>query len=141
VNIKKLFFVIHHYPVDRIDVNYKQYLDSQLRQQFSAKGIEIYLHFIDPEMVRNAEYKKQIEVYFNDFKSDAMVEIMIGGGQDSAYGGIFEIHYDISLYNQWAGKRIWRAMLYVGGGSKVYEKKMTIMAQKLVDRLSTDDLI
>lgn len=141
IDIEKLFIVIDHSAADMVDANYRKYLEMELKNQFHRENIMTQVLFVDKAKFNNKAYLEYLNSEINDFNPSAIMTMYVVGGQDCASGGLFEIHYDVSIYKDLECNRIWRAKLYACGGSKVYKKKMTRTVTKLIEKLNSDEMI
>jgi hypothetical protein len=135
--IHKMFIILNHGQVDKIDPSFTQYLAVALKNEFSSKGVETELRVINPLSLDENAYGAEIASY----KPDGVLTIVANGGVTGGNGGLLNIFYDVSLYDFGKNKRIWRAQLDASGGTDVKERRMKIMAKELVQRLSEDKLI
>ena len=136
--IHKLYVVLNENQVDSIDSSFTPLLTAALKDEFSKRGVEIAVRVADPLVLDEKTYLAEIESY----KPDGVMTIVATGGVRGAYGGMMKILYDVSLFDASnAKRRIWRAQIDASGGTGVREKRMKLVAQDLVERLSQDKLI
>jgi len=135
--IQKLFVVVNHNQVDMIDRSFTPYLITALKDEFSKKGVETEIVVISPLDLNANTYASEIASY----KPDGVMTILANGGIIGPYGGMQTIVYDISIFESAKNIRIWRARIEASGGTGVREKRMRMMAQKLIQRLSDDKII
>jgi hypothetical protein len=133
----QLFVIVNHAQLDTIDPAYTQYLIPALTEEFAAKKVGIQIRIISALDLDDNVYLGEIAA----MNPDGVLTIVSNGGTVGPYGGAMQINYDISLYDQIMKKRVWRARLYASGGTGVREKRMKMMAQDLVNRLSEEGLI
>ncbi len=135
--IHKLFVVLNHGQVDTIDASFTPYLITALKDGFSKIGVEIEIGVISPLALNENAYILEIASY----KPDGVMTIVANGGVVGAYGGMAKIVYDVSIFDSLKNKRIWRAQIDASGGTAVREKRMQMMVQNLIQRLSDDKII
>jgi len=136
-SIHKLFVILNHTQVDNVDPNYTPYLLKALHDEFEKEKIEVSLNVIRPLSLSNQSFDSEIANY----KPDGILTILANGGVSSGGGGLLSIYYDVSVFDAPTEKRIWRARIDASGGTAIREKRMAIMAQKLVHHLKEEKLI
>ena len=132
-----LFIVVNHDQLDTVDPAYTQYLVPALKTEFEQRGIQTQIRVINPLALDESVYLSEIASY----KPDGVLTIVANGCVVSPYGGAEQINYDISLFDPTRTRRIWRAKVLASGGTAVREKRMKLMAQDLVKRMSDEKLI
>ncbi len=135
--IHKLFVLVNHRQVDAIDAGFTPYLMGALKDEFSRKGVEVEIRMINPLALNEDIQISEIMSY----KPDGVMTIVANGGVVGAYGGMAKILYDVSIFDPQRNKRIWRAQIDASGGTAVREKRMQMMVQNLIQRLSDDRII
>ncbi len=136
--INKLFIILNHGQIDRIDSSYTPYLITALRDEFSKMDVEIAIRNVNALVLDESIYRSEITSYEPD---GVMTIIATGGMVAGATGGLAQIIYDVSLFDSSRNKRIWRAHINASGGTAVREKRMKLMAKDLVKGLSDEKLI
>jgi hypothetical protein len=135
--IHRLFIVVNNGQVDTVDPAYTRYLVAALKDEFTRKGVDIEIRATGRLALNDNVDLAEIASY----KPDGVLTIIASGGVVGPHGGMVKILYDVSLFDAGKNKRIWRARLDASGGTGVQEKRMKMMAQGLVKRLSEDHMI
>jgi hypothetical protein len=135
--IHKLFIILNNGQVDTIDPAYTPYLVAALKDEFTQKGVDIEIRIVNPLTLNDDVYRAEIASY----QPEGVLTIIANGGITGPHGGMAKILYDVSLFDAGKNKRIWRARIDASGQTDVREKRMKMMAQNLVKRLSEDNLI
>lgn len=135
--IHKLFIILNHGYVDKINSSYTPFLIAALKDEFSHEGVDVAIKAVDSLTSDEKGYPSEI----NSYEPDGIMTVVAVGGVEGA-GGAATIIYDVSIFDAAQDKkRIWRAQIYSSGGALVKEKRMKILAQDLVKRLSEDKMI
>ncbi len=135
--IHKLFVIVNNGQVDTIDPAYTPYLVAALRDEFTQKRVDTEIRVVNPLTLNENAYVAEIASY----RPEGVLTIIASGGVTGPHGGMSKILYDVSLFDAGKNKRIWRARIDASGTTDVRGKRMKMMAQDLVKRLSEDNMI